>query len=177
MASKGHGKGKGTLPPAEAEAARHSAELEEAAEAKVARQEVAIAEVYMYRWSAQDGAVHVRTYMGFSYIKYSLANILLFHYRTEVLRWQVPQSILFYHRDEVRVPQAPLVYGILVGYGSKSSTTLDSDCLRKIPHARGARAREARGGPSLTCDDQFVAGAMPCHAGEGQFRLSTVRAV
>jgi hypothetical protein len=141
MASKGHGKGKGTLPPAEAEAARHSAELEEAAEAKVARQEVAIAEVYMYRWSAQDGAV--RTYMGFSYIKYSLANILLFHYRTEVLRWQVPQSILFYHRDEVRVPQAPLVYGILVGYGSKSSTTLDSDCLRKIPHARGARARRA----------------------------------
>ena len=29
---------------------------------------------------------HVRAYMGFFDIKYSLANILLFYYRTEVLR-------------------------------------------------------------------------------------------
>ena len=48
--------------------------------------------------------VHVRAYMGFFDIKYSLANILLFYYRTEVLRWQVPQTILFYHRDEVQAP-------------------------------------------------------------------------
>jgi hypothetical protein len=48
--------------------------------------------------------------MGFSYIKYSLASILLFYYRTEVLRWQIPQTILFYHRDEVQVPKVPLMY-------------------------------------------------------------------
>ena len=39
----------------------------------------------VYRWGAHDGAV--RAYMGFSYITYSLASILLFYYRTEVLRW------------------------------------------------------------------------------------------
>jgi hypothetical protein len=86
---------------------------------------------------------HVRDYMEFPYIKYSLANILLFYYRTEVLRWHVPQTILFYHRDEVQVPQVPLMYTILVGYGSKSSTTLDRDLLREIPHARRACARRA----------------------------------
>ena len=79
----------------------------------------------VYRWSAQDGAV--RAYMGFSYIKYSLANILLFYYRTKVLRWHVPQTILFYHRDEIQVPHVPRLYGMLVGYGSESVTTLDSD--------------------------------------------------
>ena len=83
--------------------------------------------------------------MGFSYIKYSLANILLFYYRTEVLRWQVPQSILFYHRDEVQVPQVPHLYGILVGYGSESVTTLDSDFGRKIPRARNPRGTQDPG--------------------------------
>ena len=96
----------------------------------------------MYRQAAQDGAV--RFYMGFSYIKYSLASILLFYYRNEVLRWQVPQTILFYHRDEVRVPQVPHLYGILVGYGSESVATLDSDFLKKIPRARNPRGTRAR---------------------------------
>jgi hypothetical protein len=50
------------------------------------------------------------------------------------------------------VPQVPLLYGILVGYGSKPLATLDGDFLRKIPRAR--RAREARGGPNLNCDGQ-----------------------
>ena len=37
----------------------------------------------VYRWSAQDGAV--RVYMGFSYIEYSITNIIPFYYITEVL--------------------------------------------------------------------------------------------
>ena len=63
--------------------------------------------------------VWLRAYTRFSYIKYSLASILLFYYRTKVLRWQVPQTILFQHKAGVEVPQVPLMYGILVGYGSK----------------------------------------------------------
>ena len=77
--------------------------------------------------------------MGFSCIEYSLASKLLFYYGKEVLRWQVPQTILFYHRDEVQVTQVPILYEILVGYGSESVTTLDSDSLRKIPRARNPR--------------------------------------
>ena len=86
----------------------------------------------------------VRAYIGFSHIKYSLASILLFYYTNGVLRWQVPQTILFYHRDEVQVPQVPHLYGILVGYGSESVTTLDCDVLRKIPRARNPRGTRAR---------------------------------
>ena len=96
----------------------------------------------VYRQAAQDGAV--RAYMGFSYIKYSLASIRLFYYRTEVLRWQVPLNILFYYRDKVHVPQVPRLYGILVGYGSESVTTLYSDFLWKIPRARNPRGTRAR---------------------------------
>ena len=93
--------------------------------------------------------------MGFSYIKYSLANILLFYYRTEVLRWQVPQSILFYHRDEVQVPQVPRLYGILVGYGSEFVTTLDSDFWRKIPRARNPRGTQDPGKDSIFTAGDF----------------------
>ena len=96
----------------------------------------------MYRQAAQDGGV--RFYIGFSCIKYSLASILLFYYRNEVLRWQVPQTILLYRRDEVHVSHVPLLYGIMVGYGSESVTTLGSGFLGKIPRARNPRGTRAR---------------------------------
>ena len=55
--------------------------------------------------------------------------VLLYNIGTE------PQIILFYHLGEVQVPQVPRMQGILVGYGSKMSATLDSDFPRKIPRA------------------------------------------
>ena len=64
--------------------------------------------------------------------------VLLYNRGTE------PQTILFYHTDEVQVPQVPRMQGILVGYGSKLSATLDSDFPRKIPRARIPRADRAR---------------------------------
>ena len=64
--------------------------------------------------------------------------VLLYNRGTE------PQTILFYHTDEVHVPQVPRMQGILVGYGSKLSATLDSDFPGKIPRAWIPRADRAR---------------------------------
>ena len=50
-----------------------------------------------------------------------------------------------YYRDEVQVPPVPRLYGILGGYGSESATTLDSDVLGKIPHARNPRGNQDPG--------------------------------
>jgi hypothetical protein len=51
---------------------------------------------------------------------------------------------------------------MLAGYGSESSTTLDSDFLRKIPYARRARARRAvdpcRGERNLSTSHRGIVG-------------------
>ena len=68
------------------------------------------------------------------------------HFYTVLLynRGTEPQIILFYRPGEVQVPQVPRMQGILVGYGSKLSATLDSDFPNKIRRAWEPR-RIARG--------------------------------
>ena len=56
-----------------------------------------------------------------AFIKESLYKIQPNQFHTVLLynRGTEPQTILFYHTDEVQVPQVPRMQGILVGYGSK----------------------------------------------------------
>jgi hypothetical protein len=118
------------------------------------------------------------------YIKVSLTSIILFHCRTEVLRWQVPQIILFYHRDEVQVPQVHRLYGILVGYGSESVTILDRNLGRAaravgafLPGAAPAPRALTRAAPVPPgCLSQLDPGHL-CSLHESVYPVPTVRHV